>query len=150
MVASFTSDSAAVDDKAVGSDAKKAAAGSAPSSACEDLQFCLSDSNCASGNCRRFRGSLTLKVCAPLVSEIVVDASVRLSGVSADTFDANARAAFLATVASVLPSTDLASVEIVEVRDLVNLTVRILPRPRPIHLFYRAGPFFYRSTTPLG
>ena len=75
------------------------------SASCQDLDYCLADADCASGSCMRFRGSLTLKVCAKMEHTRIVDAAVALSGVSADTFSATDRAAFVAAMTGFLPAT---------------------------------------------
>jgi hypothetical protein len=104
-----------------------ASAGSNEPSACETLDFCLTDGDCASARCRRFRGSLTWKVCAAAEENVVVDAAVQLTGVSADTFGADTRAAFVEAVAGLFPGLDsFARVVIVEVTSVEQLGRRAM------------------------
>ena len=78
--------------------------GGAQNSTCSDLAYCLSNRDCASGICKRYRASDGLKVCMPLNLNAVVSATVELTGVSFESFSADDGRTFDTVVASFLPN----------------------------------------------
>jgi hypothetical protein len=92
-----------------------AQAGQVNASRCSEQEYCLANEDCLSGKCQRFRGSGVLKVCTANAQDIVVNATLQITGISAETFSSENKAAFADAVARLSPSINVSDLVISEV-----------------------------------